>query len=92
MPIDRETACAVSSSEDTAKSTSSRPSRQRSMYSMFDVRITDVARGASTRAKEHATRLTSSREVHAMKRSASPTPASRSARRLAPFASIVPTS
>ena len=64
------TACAVSSSDETAKSTSRRPSRQRSMYSTFDVRITIVARGASTRANEHATRLTSSRDVHAMKRSA----------------------
>ena len=59
------------------------------MYSTFDVRITIVARGASTRANEHATRLTSSRDVQAMKRSASLVPACWIARRLAPFASIV---
>ena len=41
------------------------------MYSTFDVRITVVARGASTRANEQATRFTSSRDVQAMKRSAS---------------------
>ena len=92
MPIERETAWAVSSSDETAKSTSSRPSRQRSMYSMFEVRITVVARGASTRAKEQATRFTSSRDVQAMKRSASLVPACWIARRLAPFASIVRTS
>ena len=89
IPIDRATARAVSSSEDTAKSTSRRPSRQRSMYSTFEVLITIVARGASARANEQATRLTSSLEVHAMKRSAPLVPACWIARRLAPFASIV---
>jgi len=62
------------------------------MYSTFDVRITLVARGASTRANEQATRLTSSREVHAMNRSASAAPASWSVLRLAPLPSIVRTS
>ena len=59
------------------------------MYSTFDVRITVVARGASARANEHATRFTSSRDVHAMNRSDSLAPACWIARRLAPFASIV---
>ena len=89
IPIERATAWAVSSSDETAKSTSRRPSRHRSMYSTFDVRITIVARGASTRANEQATRFTSSRDVHAMKRSAAAVPACWIARRLAPFASIV---
>ena len=92
MPIERETAYAVSSSEETAKSTSSRPARQSWMYSTFDVRITVVALGASIRANEHATRFTSSRDVQAMNRSALSIPASWSAFRLAPFASIVRTS
>ena len=59
------------------------------MYSTFEVRITIVARGASTRAKEHATRFTSSLDVQAMNRSASAVPACWIARRLAPLASIV---
>ena len=59
------------------------------MYSTLDVRMTMVARGASTLANEHATRLTSSREVHAMNRSASLVPACWIALRLAPFASMV---
>ena len=92
IPIDRVTARAVSSSDETAKSTSRRPSRHRSMYSTFEVLITIVARGASARANEQATRLTSSLEVQAMKRSAPLVPACWIARRLAPFASIVPTS
>ena len=91
-PITREIACAVSISEDTTKSTSSRPSRQSSMYSTFEVRITVVARGASMRAKVAATRFASSREVHAITRWASRTPASASERRLAPLASTVATS
>ena len=92
MPTERETACAVSISDDTAKSTSSRPSRQRSMYSTLDARITIVARGASRRPKEQATRFTSSRDVQAMNRSALPVSAPRIALRLAPFASMIRTS
>ena len=92
MPIDRETAYAVSSSEETAKSTSSRPARQSWMYSTFDVRITVVAFGASIRAKEHATRFTSSRDVQAMNSRPCRYRRPASAFRLAPFASIVRTS
>ena len=67
----RVIACAVSISDETTKSTSSRPSRQSSMYSMLEVRITVVARGASILANVAATRLASSRDVHAITRSAS---------------------
>jgi hypothetical protein len=62
------------------------------MYSMLDARMTVVAFGASIRANEPATRFASSREVHAITRSASPTPASASERRLAPSPSTVETS
>ncbi len=91
-PITRVIACAVSSSDETTKSRSRRPSRQRSMYSTFDVLMTVVASGASRRANDPATRFVSSRDVQAMTRSARPRPASASARRLAPFASTVATS
>ena len=67
---------AVSISEETTKSTSRRPSRHSSMYSMLEVRMTVVARGASILANVAATRLASSRDVHAITRSASATPAS----------------
>ena len=85
----REIACAVSSSEETTKSTSSWPSRHSSTYSTFDVRMTVVAFGASRRANIPATRLASSRDVQAITRSASPTPASARSRRLAPLPSNV---
>ena len=85
-------AFAVSSSEETTKSTSSWPSRQSSTYSTFDVRITVVASRVSRRANMPATRLTSSREVAAMTRSASATPARWRSRRLVPSPSTVVTS
>ena len=85
-------ACAVSSSDDTTKSTSSCPPRQSSTYSIFDVRITVVAPSASRRANMPATRLTSSRDVQAMTRSALPTPALARSLRLVPSPSYVMTS
>ena len=68
-PMMRLIAWAVSSSELTTKSTSSWPSRHRSTYSTFEVRMTVVAFLASLRANIPATRFTSSREVHAITRS-----------------------
>ncbi len=85
-------AWAVSSSELTTKSTSSCPSRQSSTYSTFDVRMTVVAFLASRRANMPATRFTSSREVQAITRSASLTPAPARSRRLVPSPSNVATS
>ncbi len=80
-PITRVIACAVSSSDETTKSTSRRPSRQRSRYSTLDVLITVVAWGASRRANDPATMFASSRDVQAITRSARARPASASARR-----------
>jgi hypothetical protein len=56
------------------------------------VRITVVTRLASSRANVPATRFVSSRDVHAITRSAPATPASESAIRLAPLPSTVATS
>jgi hypothetical protein len=91
-PMMRLIACAVSSSELTTKSTSSWPSRQSSTYSTFDVLMTVVAFLASRRANMPATRFTSSRDVHAMTRSASFTPALARSRLLVPSPSNVATS
>ena len=51
-PIVREIACAVSTSDETMKSTSSWPSRQTSRYSGFVVRTTVVVRGRA-RLRDH---------------------------------------
>ena len=75
IPTIRLIAWAVSSSDETTKSTSSWPSRQRSTYSVLDVRITVVALSASRRANMPATRFTSSRDVQAITRSAVAIPA-----------------
>jgi hypothetical protein len=91
-PRIRLIACAVSSSELTTKSTSSWPARQRSTYSTLEVRITIVAFFDSRRANMPATRLTSSRDVHAITRSASRTPAFARSRRLVPSPTDVATS
>jgi hypothetical protein len=88
-PIRRDTASAVSRSEETTSSTSSSRSCQRSRYSSFVVRTIAFVAGESFFAKIAAMMLISSRDVHAMKRSASLTPASASVRRLAPLPTIV---
>ncbi|MEX2255682.1 MAG: hypothetical protein WEC34_09615 [Acidimicrobiia bacterium] len=92
MPIVREIACAVSTSDETMKSTSSCPSRQTSRYSGFVVRTTVVVRGEQAFEIIAATMFDSSRDVHAISRSAAVTPASESTRRLAPFPATVWTS
>jgi hypothetical protein len=90
-PIVRETACAVSSSDETMKSTSIWRSCQASMYSGFDVR-TIVCAPESFFVSVPATRLISSREVQAITRAARSTPASWRTRRVAPFPFTVRTS
>ena len=85
-------AWAVSSSDETTKSTSSWPSRQRSTYSVLDVRMTVVACSASRLANMPATRLTSSRDVHAITRSAFAAPAAARSFRLVPSPSKKATS
>ncbi len=74
MPMMRAMAFAVSTSEATTKSTSSWRSRQTSRYSTFMVR-TIVFADESVRASIAATMFVSSRDVHAITRSASPMPA-----------------
>jgi hypothetical protein len=92
MPIVRETACAVSSSDETMKSTLSCPSRHTSRYSWFDVRAIVVVVGDTAFVIIAATRFASSRDVHAIRRSQPAIPASFSTLRLAPFPSSVATS
>jgi hypothetical protein len=91
-PIVREMAEAVSTSEETMKSTSSWPSRQTSRYSGFVVRTTVVVRGEIAFVIMAATMFDSSREVQAISRSALFTPAAERTPRLAPFPSKVCTS
>ena len=91
-PIVREIAYAVSTSEETMKSTSSWPSRQTSRYSGFVVRTTVVVRFEQAFEIIAATMFDSSRDVQAIRRSASVIPAAESTRRLAPFPSSVATS
>ena len=74
--MSRAIAFAVSSSEETTKSTSSWRSCQTSRYSTFCVRTIVRASGESRSARMPATMLTSSRDVQAMTRSASTIPAS----------------
>ena len=90
--IVREIAYAVSISDETMKSTSSWPSRQTSRYSGLVVRTTVVVRFEQAFEIIAATMFDSSREVQAIRRSASVMPAAESTRRLAPFPSIVATS
>ena len=68
--MSRAIAFAVSSSEETTKSTSSWRSRQTSRYSTFCVRTIVRALEESRSARMPATMLTSSRDVQAMTRSA----------------------
>ena len=74
------------------KSTSSWPSRQTSRYSGFVVRTTVVVRCDSAFEIIAATMFDSSRDVHAIRRSAVVIPAAARTRRLAPLPSIVATS
>ena len=62
----REIAWAVSTSEETMKSTSSWPSRQTSRYSGFVVRTIVVVRGEIAFVIIAATMFDSSRDVHAI--------------------------
>ena len=91
-PTARETASAVSTSDATMKSTSSWPSRHTSRYSGFVVRTIVVVRDDSAFVIIAETMFDSSRDVHAMSRSAFVTPAAERTRRLAPFPSTVATS
>ena len=91
-PIVREIAYAVSTSDETMKSTSSWPSRQTSRYSGFVVRTTVVVRAEQAFEIIAETMFDSSREVQAISRSASVIPAAESTRRLAPLPSTVCTS
>ncbi len=91
-PRMRLIAYAVSSSDETTKSTSSWPSRHSSTYSMLEVRMTVVALSASRRANIPATMFTSSRDVHAITRSTSLTPAAARSLRLVPSPSNTATS
>ena len=86
-----ETAWAVSSSDETMKSTSISRSCQASRYSGFEVR-TIVCASEMLFASVPATRLISSRDVQAIMRSASWTSASWSTRRVAPLPFTVRTS
>ena len=88
----REIAYAVSISDETMKSTSSWPSRQTSRYSGLVVRTTVVVRFEQAFEIIAATMFDSSREVQAIRRSASVMPAAERTRRLAPLPSIVATS
>ena len=72
----RETAFAVSSSDETMKSTSSWRSRHTSRYSSFVVLTIVLVSGARFREKIAAIRLISSRDVQAIIRSDSRSPAS----------------
>jgi hypothetical protein len=83
-PMLREIACAVSSSEETMWSKSSTRSRQTSRYSTLLVRTIVLALGQMFRASKPEMMLISSREVHAMKRSAPRVSCSTSVVRLAP--------
>ena len=90
-PMIWETAYAVSSSEETMKSTSIWRSCQASMYSGFDVR-TIVCASEAFFTSVAATRLISSRDVHAIISDAFSMPASWSTRRVAPLPATVCTS
>ena len=91
MPIRLEIAFAVSSSEETMKSTSISRSRHASRYSGLLVRTITRARD-SFRASMALTRFASSRGLQAISRSASWTPASRITRFVVPLPSTVRTS
>ncbi len=92
MPIVREIACAVSTSEETMKSTLSCPSRQTSRYSSFVVRAIVRVVGETAFVIIAETRFASSRDVHATTSCASACSTPRRTRRLAPFPSTVRTS
>jgi hypothetical protein len=88
----RDTAYAVSSSDETTKSTSSARASQTSTYSTFVVRMTVWVSCESPLVKIAEMTLTSSRDVHATTRSISATPPSCSERRLVPLPSMTATS
>jgi hypothetical protein len=91
MPTIAEMALAVSSSEETMKSTSISRSRHASRYARLLVRTTTCA--FEMRLTSIAlTRLSSSRGLHAISRSASAMPALRSSSRAVPSPSTVRTS
>ena len=87
--IVRTTAWAVSTSDETMKSTSSWPSCHTSRYSGLVVRTIVVTRGAIALQIIAETMFDSSRDVQAISRSQPATPAAASTRRLAPFPSTV---
>ena len=91
MPTRPEIAFAVSSSEETMKSTSISRSRQASRYSTLVVRTTTIAR-PSFFTSIAETRLASSRDVEAMKRLQSWMPASLITRLVVPLPSTMRTS
>ena len=91
-PIVREIACAVSCSDETIRSTSSCRSRHTSRYSSSVVRATTFVSGESFFANIAAIRFDSSREVHAIRRSAPSIPHCWSTLREAPLPSTVATS
>ncbi len=88
MPTARATACAISISDETMKSTSNWPWRQASRYSALCVRA--ITRPLhSERACSAATMLTSSRSVDAITRSVPRMPARTRTAREAPLPSTV---
>ena len=91
MPIRPEIAFAVSSSEETMKSTSISRSRQASRYSTEVVRTTTLA-PLSRLTSIAETRFTSSRAVEAMNRLQSLIPASAITRLVVPLPSTTRTS
>ena len=91
MPIRPEIAFAVSSSEETMKSTSISRSRHASRYSGLLVRTITRARESFGRASR-STRFASSRGLQAISRPASSMPASRMTRLVVPLPSTVRTS
>ena len=91
MPISPEIAFAVSSSEETMKSTSISRSRHASRYSTLVVRTTTIAR-ESFLTIIALTRFASSRDVEAMNSEHSWMPASRITRLVVPLPSTTRTS
>jgi hypothetical protein len=91
-PIRPEMAIAVSSSEETMKSTSISRSRQASRYSTLLVRTTTRTSRPSFLASIADTRLASSRGLHAIRSEASSMPASRITRLVVPLPVTVRTS
>ncbi len=91
MPIRPEIAFAVSSSEETMKSTSISRSRQASRYSTLVVRTTTIAR-ESFLTSIALTRFASSRDVEAMNSEQSSRPASEITRLVVPLPSTIRTS